>query len=1702
VRAGLSNVALRGDIAIVGMACTYPGARRAFEFWQNIVSKVDAVTDVSPERWNPDIFYDPDPNSEDRLYSKKGGWIPNTFSFNPFKFGIPPSSIAGSEPDHTLLIRCVFEALEDAGYLNREFNRERTSVTVGKGNYVGPGLMWMTLRTVVVEMMIPVARALRPDLTDAQIERLKHFLRSKLPTLAPDAANGLVPNIASARISNRFDFMGRNITVDAACGSMLIAAEIAIRNLLLGLDDMALVGSVHCYNNIPFLQVFKVMRAISLTSTIRPFDANADGTMAGEGVSMMVLKRLADAEKAGDRIYAVIKGIGSSSDGKAKAVMAPRVEGEILAIERGYEMARVPSDSIELIECHGTGTVVGDGVEIEALRRTYGQAKGGRPTVAIGSVKSMIGHAMPAAGGASLIKTALALHHKILPPTLNVTDPHPLLRDPNCRFYVNSETRPWIHPVDAEPRRAAVSAFGFGGINAHVILEEYKGTPESASPSFLREWECEVVLVEAPSRAELLAALDRLRAYAIQVEGVALRDLAYTLNTGLTGSAHRVAIVAANLEELAQKIDRVKQRLADPECHQIRERAGLYYFDSHELHTGKVAVLFPGEGSQYLNMLGDLCLHFPEVRRAFDVAEGAVKDPSYLPQSSVVFPPPTFSEAEETAAEARLWSIERATESVLTADGAMYTLLHNLGFRPHMMAGHSAGEWIAMAASGMIELSGFVSGMDRLSAMYTDLARRSEVPRIAMIAVGTGREKILELAEQIDCELHIANDNCPHQVVAVVEPRDVERMSSLLLKNGIFVEKLPYDRGYHTPSFTYICDPLRNFFEQLEMRAPSLPVYSCMTTQPYPTGRAEILDLVANTFARPLLFRQTVENMYETGVRVFVESGPRGNLTAFVDDVLRGRPHLAIPTDLLRRPGIATLNHALGMMAAAHVPLDFAPLYRRREARELRLDIKADSILPEDKQPGVIQISTCYTKLAIPWPADFPMPESQVVTQLATETAPQAPIPRETPLPSSAILDHFALMEEFLRTEEEIMTRLGAGAAIPAHVPVVPVGQAVSPAAQAPAAHPEVAVALAPPPPQLDLTALLLKVVAERTGYPQEMLGLDQDMEADLGIDSIKRVEIFGALRDLSADSALSVDGDMEALAKLKTLRQVVGFLEEKMPVAPAPSHPATVAPPLGSLLRTATISEHLPGESVTLDLSLDLNEHRYLRDHSLYYPSSERDNQTDQIYVMPLTGSLELLCQAAAFLVPDRKVSGAQNMQVFRPLNATENQTPTRLQISAKHTAPGEVRVTIRSSGNILSQATILLSADYPPPPAPIEIALANPRVPMCTAKDVYATHRMFHGPSFQGICAIDQIGDNGLLAQLEILPTDKLLTSDRKPRFEIDPYLLDAAGQLVGYWPLEYLQEGFVVLPVKIAEIAKYHDNPTPGTRLACRLRLRYVNQRTLAADYDVLLPDGQVWLRVTGWEDWRFYWPPNIYNCWRWPKTEYASVAVKIPALEANGYECRFIDARRDQEREGLAGEVWMRILLNRNEIAGFERVPADQRSDWLLVRTTAKDAIRSWTERHHGRPLYPADIEIEQESGALRVDGFWSSEVPVPRVSTYLYDSIALAAAGPNETAVAVLDNSLQSLPPDEEDWLSRTPDRDDWRGRVLAAKLAAGRYLVPTAGDEYCYQLLIAKIDTNQGIIEIADPGSAVNAEDTVAVATARQDDLWIAVAFQ
>ncbi len=466
------SVAPPGDVAIVGMACVFPGASDVRTYWQNIVSRVDAVTDA-PEDWEGTPYYDPESRANDRLYCKRGGFL-RDLRFKPSDYGVMPMAVDGADPDHFLGLMLAHEALADAGYRDRPFNRERSEVIVGRGTYINRAFTNQVAHCLIVDQVVRLLRELHPDHTEGELQELKERLKASLAPFNAEVAPGLVPNVMTGRIANRLDFMGPNYTVDAACASSLLAADLAMRDLLARKCDLALVGGANVATAAPTFMLFCQLSALSRRGQIRPFDKDADGTLLGEGFGMIVLKRREDAERDGDRIYALIKAIGASSDGRARAVLAPRVEGEALAIQRAYEAAGISPQTVGLIEAHGTGTPVGDLVEVQALARVFGRRNGSAPRCALGTVKSMISHLIPASGMAALIKTALALYHKVLPPTLHCEHPNPELRLDETPFYINTETRPWIHGAPS-PRRAGVNAFGFGGINAHAILEECTG---------------------------------------------------------------------------------------------------------------------------------------------------------------------------------------------------------------------------------------------------------------------------------------------------------------------------------------------------------------------------------------------------------------------------------------------------------------------------------------------------------------------------------------------------------------------------------------------------------------------------------------------------------------------------------------------------------------------------------------------------------------------------------------------------------------------------------------------------------------------------------------------------------------------------------------------------------------------------------------------------------------------------------------------------------------------------------------------------------------------------------------------------------------------------------------------------------------------------------------------------------------------------
>ena len=477
------------DIAIVGLSGAYAGAPDTRRYWQNILDKVDAVTEASAQWTGP--YLDKSGTVPDRIYTNLGGFLHDSIEVDPLEFGVLPSLAEGGDPDHLIALKHAGAALRDAGYGpgGRAFDPERAGVVIGRGTYGNRGMGGMLARGLFVDQAMAMVRGLRPDLSEAELDELHQHFRGQLPVYNADMVSVLTPNVIAGLIANRLNMMGPNYIVDAACASSLIALDNACRELASGRCDLMITGGVQSQTPSQLYIQFCQIQALT-HDRIRPFQKGASGTLLGEGCGMLVLKRVDDAERDGDRIYAVIKGIGTASDGRAKGLLTPRLEGQVMALQRAYESSGIDPLTIDLIEAHGTGTAIGDLTEIETLKQIFG-ARGSGPQVAVGSVKSMIAHCLPAAGSASMIKTALALYHKVLPPTL-CDEPDPALGLDDSPFYINNETRPWVHGAE-HPRRAAVNAFGFGGINAHVILEEYRERRRAVRPILHRPMPSELV---------------------------------------------------------------------------------------------------------------------------------------------------------------------------------------------------------------------------------------------------------------------------------------------------------------------------------------------------------------------------------------------------------------------------------------------------------------------------------------------------------------------------------------------------------------------------------------------------------------------------------------------------------------------------------------------------------------------------------------------------------------------------------------------------------------------------------------------------------------------------------------------------------------------------------------------------------------------------------------------------------------------------------------------------------------------------------------------------------------------------------------------------------------------------------------------------------------------------------------------------------
>lgn len=1131
-------------IAIVGMACLFPEADELRTYWHNIVDGVDTIREVDPQRWDPDLFYSADRTEPDKVYAKWGAFL-GEYRFDPLRYRIPPAAAKAVDPGQLLALDTARRALEDAGFDEHTFPTESTSVIFAASGTSDVSVGY------VMRAMLPKLLADAGVPVDAQTQIVTD-VRGTLPSWTEDSFPGLLPNVISGRIANRLDLRGANYTVDAACAASLAAVYDGVRQLRSGLCDAAVVGSVDLTNHLPGFMSFAATHALTPSGRSRPFDKDADGIVLGEGVAAVVLKRLGDAERDGDRIYAVIRGVGTSSDGRSKSLTAPHSEGQVLALERAYADAGVPSGSVTLVEAHATATAAGDRAELETLGAVF---QGEEPYCAVGSVKSMIGHAKSAAGMAGLIKTALALHHGVLPPTINIEKPNAAIDFATSPFYLNTHTRPWIADPERSPRRAGLNAFGFGGTNFHAVLEEYGEPDRPAYRLDLLPRPVEVFTWADDDREKLAAMLTELRHAIAGTPEIRLDQLARSIHATASGgpatAAVRVGLVAATAAELLAAIDRAIVALN--EGNTVEDPAGIYVETAPPIAEDAVAFLYPGQGSQYPDMLSDLLLSPVFGTRWYEQADRILAAELPAPISSVIYPVPTFDDDTRRSQRRALNDTRNAQPALGVTNLAAHDVLTQFNLRPAMTAGHSYGEYVALCVAGTVAPDDLLVVSAKRGVAIHEAS--SDTPG-SMASVAADAATLEAAIERLGLSVYVANYNAPGHTVIAGETAELDRAIEMLVDAKLHARRIPVSAPFHCPLVAEASRRIVDDLVSVDLRGPQRPVYANVTAEPYPHGSEEIRALLAEHLASPVRFVDQIRNMYRDGARVFFEVGPGRTLTNMVGRILEDDPHVVIPLDNGKgRPTWSSLAHLLARAHALGLPVDVAPWFRYRPLTDespseylARLGAEA-AIKPTDLVVSAVGVRSAADE-STPQPVDDgpsreagrappteqtpPTASEAGAPQIADEIPPRkepsvSATPHQAPSPQFAGLQSMVtqwfelqteqtrLLQRLLSLEERMVASPTEGSLSAVAVPASPAAEmaAVIPAPAAPAAPVPAALVVAPAP-------VLPVIEPMAASPPQETPG-----ETGAAVAPAAAVAAVAAVDTLPADpSAAAVTGN------------------------------------------------------------------------------------------------------------------------------------------------------------------------------------------------------------------------------------------------------------------------------------------------------------------------------------------------------------------------------------------------------------------------------------------------------------------------------------------------------------------------------------------------------------------------------------------------
>ncbi len=931
-------------IAIVGVGAVLPDAPNVASFWKNVKDGRYSISEVTPDRWNPALYYDPDHSAPDKTYSKIGGWV-REHVWDPMKWRlpIPPRVVDAMDESQKWAIACTREALEDYGYPKRPLDNDRTAVILG--NAIGGEKHYFTVARVLFpefarELAESATFAALPEAVRRDITRQFHDRMGKLlPEITEDCMPGELSNCIAGRIANVFNFHGPNYVCDAACASAMAAISSATEGLVQHHYDVVVTGGLDRNMGASSFVKFCKIGALSATGT-RPYAEGADGFVMGEGAAIFLLKRLADAERDGGKIYAVLRGMGGSSDGKGKGITAPNPTGQKFAIERAWQNAGLSPATVSLIEGHGTSTAVGDVVEVQSMIDVLNSSHLPSHSVALGSVKSNFGHLKGAAGAAGLLKATLALRDKVLPPSVHCEHLNPNIDFAHSPLYVNTQLKPWTMPAHGV-RRAGLSAFGFGGTNFHAVLEEYipgrlngngkRSVTVSEIPPQVKEPIMHAESVsrtsnsssyKAPLRGALVigaasetAVAERL--HAVEKDAKAGRAPAPTAPAESDLRApERVAIDYANATELADKAGNALKALAanQPAVWKALRAQGI--FRGHG-PAPKVAFMYTGQGSQYANMLQLLRATEPIVAETFAEADRVMTPLLGKPLSEFIFVDPADTNAVAKAEE-DLRQTEITQPAVLAIDLALTRLLSAYGIEPNFTIGHSLGEYGALVAAGGLP---FVDSLEAVSARGRGMTQVAMDDNGRMAAVFAPLEEIERILKTIKGNVIIANVNSNHQAVVGGASKAVEQAMEAFQKAGYDVSALPVSHAFHTTIVAGASEPLRRVLERLHLESPRLPIVANTNGEFYPKGPdvvPQMLDILTQQVASPVQFVKGLRTLYDAGARMFVEVGPKKALQGFAEDVLGGHSDVvSLFTNHPKVGDIVAFNQALcGLYAA------------------------------------------------------------------------------------------------------------------------------------------------------------------------------------------------------------------------------------------------------------------------------------------------------------------------------------------------------------------------------------------------------------------------------------------------------------------------------------------------------------------------------------------------------------------------------------------------------------------------------------------------------------------------------------------------------------------------------------------------------------------------------------------------------------------